>query len=263
MQKKNKEKMRFDFNELINTIKKLRSPEGCEWDKSQSSESLLPYLIEELYELIDSIDKKDIMNTKEELGDLLLHIIFQSEIAEENSYFNFNDVINDINEKLIKRHPHVFDKKQIKNSKNEKKNWETQKHIEKNRTSIIDGVPNILPSIIYAQRIQEKASFAGFDWENTEGVWEKINEEIKELKDAEIRGDQLKIQEEIGDLLFTIINLSRFMGISAENALRNSNKKFFIRFKLLEKQINIMDKTLNQLSKNQIDQVWENIKKKT
>ena len=255
--------MRVNINELIKTIKKLRSPDGCEWDKSQSSESLLPYLIEEVYELIDSIDKKDITNTKEELGDLLLHIIFQSEIAQENSYFNFNDVINDINKKLIKRHPHVFDKKQIKNSIEVKRNWESQKHIEKNRTSIIDGVPNILPSIIYSQRVQEKASFAGFDWENIEGVWGKINEEIRELKDAEKRGDQFKIQEEIGDLLFTVINLSRYMGVSAENALRNSNKKFITRFKLLERQVNLLDKPLNQLSENQINHIWDSIKKKT
>ena len=217
-----------NFEKLVQLVKILRSEDGCDWDKVQTSDSLIPYFIEEVYELIDSIDKKDHNNTKEELGDVMLHLVFQAQISNEKGSYTINDVIENINTKLIDRHPHVFNES-YKPSRT-KINWESQKHLEKKRESRLDGVPNILPSIIFSQRIQEKASLAGFDWDNIEDVWLKIDEEINELKIGEKKNDLDNIKEEIGDLLFTVINLSRHLGISAENALRKSNKKFIKRF---------------------------------
>ena len=250
-----------NFNSLINIVEKLRGPNGCDWDKAQTNESLVPYFIEEVYEMIDSIDNKDINNTKEELGDILLHIILQSQIFKEDKNFNLNDVIINISDKLINRHPGVFDKSNNVNDSNDKKNWELQKYKDKNRKSILDGVPNILPSIITAQRIQEKASMSGFDWQSVESVWEKFYEEINELKVAQESGIQEKMQEELGDVLFTIVNLSRFMNISSENALRKSNKKFIHRFKLLEKKVKELDKKINNVSFDKLNQIWEDVKK--
>ena len=250
-----------NFNSLINIIEKLRGPNGCDWDKAQTNQSLIPYFIEEVYEMVDSIDNKDINNTKEELGDILLHVVLQSEIYKEHGNFNLNDVIINISDKLIKRHPHVFNKSDRINNLGNKENWELQKYKDKNRNSILDGVPNILPSIITAQRIQEKASMNGFDWENIQSVWDKFNEEVNELKVAQESGVQENIQEELGDLLFTIINLSRFMNVSSENALRKSNKKFINRFKLLEKKVKSLDKKVNDLSIDELNQIWEEVKK--
>ena len=245
------DKLRSNFQNLISIVKKLRSPDGCDWDKSQTTNSLLPYFIEEFYELIDSIDKKDPENLKEELGDVMFHLIFQSQIATEQGLFTINDIIININKKLISRHPHVFSNLSQSNIDiSKKQNWEYQKHIEKRRTSRLDGVPNILPSIIFSQRIQEKASVAGFDWEDINEVWKKLNEEINELKSAQKENDIKRIQEEVGDLLFTVINLSRFFDISAENALRKSNKKFVKRFRLLEKEVSELNKNIDDISSN-------------
>jgi MazG family protein len=211
--------------------------------------------------MIDSIDKKDYENTKEELGDVMLHLIFQSQIAAEKEIFTINDVIESINKKLINRHPHVFAHIAQPNSGTTNRNWETQKYLEKDRDSRLDGVPNILPSIIFSQRIQEKASHAGFDWEGIDEVWEKLDEEINELRFAQKENDINKIREEIGDLLFTVINLSRFFGISAENALRGSNNKFIKRFQLLEKIIFDMNKNINDFPPNELDEIWKEAKK--
>ena len=249
------------FEKLVQLVKVLRSENGCDWDKVQTNESLIPYFIEEVYEMIDSIDNKNVNNTKEELGDILLHVVLQSEIFKEHRNFNLNDVIINISDKLIKRHPHVFQRSYKDNNLNDKENWEVQKYKDKNRNSILDGVPNILPSIIMAQRIQEKASMNGFDWQNIDSVWEKFYEEVNELKVAQESGIQEKMQEELGDVLFTIINLSRFMNISSENALRKSNKKFIHRFKSLEKKVKELDKKVNNVSIDTLNQIWEDVKK--
>jgi len=259
--KNNLEKqIKINFHELVKIIKKLRGLEGCDWDKIQTSDSLLPYFIEEIYELIDSIDKKDYENTKEELGDVMFHLIFQSQIAAEKGIFTINDVIESINKKLINRHPHVFAHLSQPNSGTTNRNWESQKHLEKDRDSRLDGVPNILPSIIFSQRIQEKASHAGFDWESIDEVWEKLDEEINELRFAQKENDIIKIHEELGDLLFTVINLSRFFGVSAENALRESNNKFVKRFQLLEKKISDLNKNIDDYSQNELDEIWKEVK---
>jgi len=255
------EQKKINFQNLIDIVKTLRSPEGCDWDKSQTAYSLLPYFIEEVYELIDSIDRKDYENLKEELGDVMFHLIFQSQIATEKGLFTINDILNNINKKLVSRHSHVFNDLSQSATIIDKQNWEDKKHIEKNRTSRLDGIPKILPSIIFSQRIQEKASFAGFDWENINEVWEKLNEEINELKSAQKEKDFNKIQEEIGDLLFTVINLSRFFDVSAENALRKSNRKFVQRFRLLEKKVSELNKNIDDISSNELDKLWSIVKK--
>ena len=249
-----------NFEKLVQLVKILRSEHGCDWDKVQTSDSLIPYFIEEVYELIDSIDKKDHKNTKEELGDVMLHLVFQAQISNEKGFYTINEVLENINSKLIDRHPHVFNESSQPTSA--KTNWESQKHLEKKRISKLDGVPSILPSIIISQRIQEKASLAGFDWDDIEDVWLKIDEEINELKIAKKKNDLDNIHEEIGDLLFTVINLSRHLGISAENALRKSNKKFIKRFQLLESEISDLNKTIDEYSTQDLNKLWDKIKSK-
>ena len=249
------------FENLVEIVKKLRSPSGCDWDKIQTRNSLIPYFIEEVYELIESIDKKDSKNIREELGDVLLHVIFQSQIASEKSDFDINEVINDINEKLIDRHPHVFAKTVLSNGKKSNELWEMQKHIKKGRKSRLDGVPKILPSIISAQRIQEKASSSGFEFEEIGQVWKKLDEEISEVKVAQKENNFKKIERELGDVLFSVINLCRFLNVSAENALRKSNKKFIKRFQLLEEKISNTGRAFEEYSQNELDGIWGQVKK--
>ena len=259
--KKNNNNKFSKFERLIELVQKLRSPDGCDWDKVQTRNSLIPYFIEEVYELIESIDKKDSINIREELGDVLLHVIFQSQIASEKSDFDINDVIDDINEKLIDRHPHVFEKPVLLSDKISNELWEEQKYKKKGRQSRLDGIPKILPSIISSQRIQEKASSYGFDFEKIGQVWEKLEEEISEVKFAQKEDDFKKIEGELGDLLFTVINLCRFFDVSAENALRKSNKKFIKRFQLLEKKVSNSDRGFEQYSQNELDGIWTKVKK--
>ena len=248
------------FRELNEIVKKLRNPGGCDWDRAQTANSLIPYFIEEVYELIDALDKKDSENIKEELGDVLLHIIFQSQIASEKNLFTIKDVINGINEKLIKRHPRVFNQSNFQNDINDEQNWEKEKQKNKNRKSRIDGVPKILPSIILAQRIQEKASTVGFDWYNVDQVWEKVEEELLEVKKAQKENDYNKIEEELGDLLFSVINLCRFFNVSGENALRKANKKFKKRFYLLESHLSKSDREIEDFSINELNEIWDLVK---
>jgi tetrapyrrole methylase family protein/MazG family protein len=249
------------LQELVNIVKTLRSPEGCEWDKAQTTSSLIPFFIEEVYELIEGIDNKDNKNIREELGDVLLHIVFQSQIASEEMDFNINNVIDDLNIKLIDRHPHIFKNLEEKTISSEMKSWEKQKQKQKGRISRLDGVPDILPSIVSSQRIQDKASSAGFDWDKTSEVWEKLDEELKELKEAQLQNNFDNVEEELGDVLFTIVNLSRFFGVSAENALRKSNKKFIQRFQLLEKKIIKSSRNIEDHSKKELNDIWDEVKK--
>ena len=251
-----------EFEELVKIISRLRQPDGCPWDHDQTSQSLIPFLIEETYELIESIDEKNWETVKEELGDVLLHIVFQASIADDNKQFKLEEVLKTVNEKLVKRHPHVFniDQGVINNDLN--KEWELSKHKEKGRESRLDGVPKDLPSIIKAQRLQQKASLAGFDWDKIELVWEKIHEEILELKEAEQQNNKDHIEEEIGDVLFSIVNLSRFLEISADNALRRTNRKFINRFKKVEKGIEGKGKVMEEATLEEMDIIWNQSKEK-
>tara|TARA_Y100000590_G_C15660718_1_gene992490 strand:- start:833 stop:1594 length:762 start_codon:yes stop_codon:yes gene_type:complete len=245
------------LEQLRSIVKKLRSPDGCDWDKEQTHESLTPYLLEEVYEVIEAIENKDFDLLKEELGDLLLHVVFQADLAEDNDKFNIEDSIDIINHKLISRHPHIFKNKNDKSW--DEGNWELQKQKEKKRDSILDGVPTNLPALLKARRIQEKASSVGFDWNNTERVMDKVDEEISELKEAIDKKEG--IEEELGDVLFTIVNLSRHLNINPDQSLRSSINKFMRRFKLIEKDLQSKKIDMKKLSLNELDEIWEENKK--
>ncbi len=258
MRKNSSEK---SFIKLMEIIEKLRGPDGCPWDREQTHESLLPYFIEEAYEVIEGVEAGDINSLKEELGDMLLHIVFQANIAEQNNEFTIEDSLNHVNEKLIRRHPHVFGDKKADAAFHAKQNWELQKHKEKKRESRLDGVPDSLPALTRAQRLQEKASYTGFDWEKIEDVWAKIHEEIQELKEAQENGDKAHIEEEIGDTIFSFVNLARFLNISAEAALRKTNRKFTTRFKAVEEELKKRGKDVEESNLDEMDEIWNMVKK--
>ena len=258
-----------ELNRLVNIVKKLRAPDGCDWDNIQTSKSLIPYLLEETYEVIEAIEKEDSQLLKEELGDLLLHIIFQAEIAEEKKNFQLSDSIKHVSDKLVDRHPHIFNDN--KDKAYEKGNWELSKQKEKNRKYILDGVPIDLPALTRARRIQEKAASVGFDWENIDQVFEKVHEEIDELKDAIKRNDSKNTFEEIGDSLFAIVNIARFLDYSKvedsdkleydpESALRFTIRKFESRFNQIEDRLKLKGKTLKESSLLELDEIWNAIK---
>ena len=248
------------FVDLVNIVEKLRSPEGCPWDKEQTHESLLPYFLEEAYEVIESVELKDWETLKEELGDVLLHILLQAKIADETNKFNISDSLEVINNKLVNRHPHVFGDDNIDASVEAKQNWEDIKHVEKKRKSRLDGVPNKLPALVRAQRLQEKASYAGFDHDNIEDAWEKLNEELNELKSAQEKRDIENIKEEIGDVLFSVVNLSRFFDIPAEDMLRKTNRKFITRFQAIERELKENGKKLEDSTLEEMEKIWEKSK---
>ena len=248
------------FVDLVNIVEKLRSPEGCPWDKEQTHESLLPYFLEEAYEVIESVELKDWETLKEELGDVLLHILLQAKIADETNKFNISDSLEGINNKLVNRHPHVFGDDNIDASVEAKQNWEDIKHVEKKRKSRLDGVPNKLPALVRAQRLQEKASYVGFDHDNIEDAWEKLNEELNELKSAQEKRDIENIKEEIGDVLFSVVNLSRFFNIPAEDMLRKTNRKFITRFQTIERELKEKGKKLENSNLEEMEKIWEKSK---
>ena len=197
---------------------------------------------------------------KEELGDVLLHVVFQADIAQKNGEFTIDDSLNIINEKLVRRHPHVFGDKKADAPFHAKQNWESAKHKEKKRDSRLDGVPESLPALTKAQRLQEKASYTGFDWEKIEQVWGKIDEELQELKEAQTNGIKKHIEEEIGDVIFSIVSLSRFLKISAESALRKTNRKFTRRFKAVEDELKNRGKTVEDSNLEEMDTIWNEVK---
>ena len=248
------------LSQLIEIVEKLRAPGGCPWDRDQTQASLLPYFLEEIYEVIESVEERNMELLKEELGDILLHVVFQASIGKENENFTLQDSLNYVNEKLIRRHPHVFADAKAEGPFHAKQNWEAAKHDEKKRESRLDGVPGTLPALTRSQRLQEKASYAGFDWKKVEQVWEKVHEEIGELKEAEEKGVAQQIEEEIGDTLFSIVNLSRFLGVSAETALRKTNRKFTARFSLVEEELKKRGKTVEDSSLEEMDEIWNVVK---
>ncbi len=258
--KMNRDKSLKHFLKLIEIVEKLRGPDGCPWDKEQTHESLLPYFLEETYEVIESVELKDWDTLKEELGDIMLHVLLQAQIATEKSKFSIEDTLENINKKLIKRHPHVFGNKKVNKSYQAKKNWEVIKHAEKKRLSRLDGVPKSLPALTRAQRLQQKASYAGFDWDNTEDIWKKIHEEINELKSAQETGNIENFKEEIGDVLFSVVNLSRFFDIPAEDMLRATNQKFTSRFQKIEEELKSKGKQLENSTLEEMDEIWEKSK---
>jgi tetrapyrrole methylase family protein/MazG family protein len=245
------------FLEIVEIMRNLRGEEGCPWDKEQDHKSLRRYLVEEAYEVIDAIDLKDDKALKEELGDLLLQIIFHAQIAEERKAFNISQVLEALAEKLKRRHPHVFGRENFSSSKEVLRNWEKLKGKEKEK-GILEGIPLSLPALVYAFELQERASRVGFDWVNVEDVWEKVKEEISELEEAvkERKG----VEHEIGDLLFSIVNLSRHLGVDPEITLKKACEKFQKRFALIEKEAEKKGKQVSELSLKEMDRVWEKSK---
>jgi len=227
-----------EFLKLVEIMRKLRGKKGCPWDRKQTHESIMPYLLEETYEAIEAINKKDNANLKEELGDILLQVIFHSQIASERHNFTIDDVLETINSKLITRHPHVFgNKKGLSKDWQVRDFWEKHKKEIKKRDSVIDGVPAALPALLRARRLVSKAQSTGFKWRTQAQILKKIDEELGEVRQALEKGRKKHMQEEIGDLLFAIVSLAYFHGINPENALQGTNDKFIKRFKLIEKDL--------------------------
>ena len=246
------------FSRLLDIMNDLR--EQCPWDKKQTFESLRTLTLEEAYELADAIADNDLEEVKKELGDLLLHIVFYSKLGAEIKVFDIADVANGICEKLISRHPHIYGDVQVENEEEVKQNWEKLK-LKEGKKSVLQGVPRGLSSVIKAQRIQEKAAGVGFEWEQTEHVINKVNEEWSEFEEEVQKGASSKMEEEFGDLLFSMINLSRFLKINPENALEATNKKFIKRFQYIEEQAQKMNTSLSAMSLEEMDQLWNEAKK--
>ncbi len=248
-----------DFSQLLTIMDELR--EKCPWDKKQTLHSLRHLTIEEVYELSDSILTNDTPNIKNELGDVLLHIVFYSKIASENKDFELQDVIDNVCQKLIRRHPHIYGDVKVETEEDVKRNWEKIKLTEKagKFEGVLSGVPNGLPAMVKAQRIQEKARGVGFDWENANQVWEKVEEEISEFR---FEADPEKKEKEFGDILFALINYARFQNIDPEAALEYTNKKFITRFEYIEKQAKVQNKNITELNLNEMDFFWNEAKTK-
>lgn len=249
-----------NFEELLNIIKTLRV--ACPWDKKQTMETLRPLTIEEVYELGDAILNNDMEEIKKELGDIIMHIIFYAQIAEEQSAFDIADVLYAICEKLKYRHPHIYGNMMVENADDVIKNWEQLKLKEKGRKhKVLEGVPTSLPALVKAYRIQDKARGIGFDWAHKEEVWNKVKEEIFEFEQEIKNANPQQMEEEFGDMLFAMINAARLYGINPENALENTNKKFIKRFSYIEDKANENGKKLNEMTLEEMDFYWEEAKR--
>jgi tetrapyrrole methylase family protein/MazG family protein len=253
----------MDLEELIKIMAALRGEKGCPWDKEQTRESLKPFIVEEAYEVLEAIDEKNPEAIKEELGDLLFQIVFQSRIAEEKGEFGISDVIASIAEKMTRRHPHVFGGAECRTSDEVIVNWEEHKKKEgKQRASILEGVPKQLPALLRAHRLQARASRAGFDWERAEDVLAKLDEEVSEFKEAVWMKKKDEIGDELGDILFVIVNISRFIGVNPEDALRKTISKFISRFRYIEMTAADLGKKLSDMSLAEMDALWDEAKRK-
>jgi len=263
--KDNNGRTSFPLDPTVEVMAKLRAPEGCPWDREQDHRSLTPYLLEETYEVLDALEHGDMYKFCEELGDLLLQIVFHAQIASEKGYFTMNDIVKSITEKMIRRHPHVFGNVSVENSSQVLENWEKIKQGEKdggNRAqSILDDIPRGLPALLKATKVQEKAARVGFDWPDYKGPWEKIKEEQDELLVACKAGDRSSIQHELGDLLFSVVNLSRFFQVNGEVALNNTVDKFIRRFRYIEQKVQEEGKRIEECSLEELDALWEKAKK--
>lgn len=265
--------MAYQIQDFVQLIAKLRDPNGgCPWDLKQNYQSMIPCLIEETYETVDAIEKNDVANLREELGDLLLQVVFFSQLATEEGKFTFDDVLNDVAEKIVRRHPHVFGDKSAANEEDALANWNAMKAQEKlalgeksavQNPSILDNVPQAFPALLRAEKLQKKCTKVGFDWNNVQDVIEKVEEEIQEVKQelACSQQDPRKINEEVGDLLFAMVNLSRHLKCNAEESLRQANNKFERRFRAVEQKLQSQNKTFEQSNLMEMDILWDEVKK--
>ena len=254
------------FKEFVEIVKRLRKE--CPWHREQTNDSIKSATIEEAYEVVEAIENKNYEDLSKELGDLLLHVVFHTVIAEETNQFTLDDVIKSITEKLIRRHPHVFGETQVKDSDEVKLNWENIKLLE-GRSSVLEGVPEQLPALQRAHRLQEKAAKVGFDWEKKEDVWKKVLEEIEEMHEADVKHQNSKdskqklheeLEDEIGDVFFALVNYARFLNVNPENALRKTNKKFINRFTYVEKKITESGRKMIDSNLTEMDKYWEESK---
>ena len=246
------------FERLVNIMNDLR--EQCPWDKKQTIQTLRQLTIEETYELTDAITDNDWKGIKEDLGDILLHIVFYAKIGAEQNQFTLDEVINGVCEKLIFRHPHIYGDVKVDNEEDVKRNWEKLK-LKEGKSSVLSGVPKTLPATVKAMRLQEKAKQVGFEWENKEQVWEKVEEEKAELFEAIASGNREHMEDELGDVFFSLINFARFLQLDAENALERTNKKFIHRFTKMEQAATGMGKALQDMTLEEMDAIWNKIKK--
>ncbi|MBL7695892.1 MAG: nucleoside triphosphate pyrophosphohydrolase [Ferruginibacter sp.] len=246
------------FLRLVTIMDELR--EQCPWDKKQTIHTLRQLTIEETYELADAISESDWKSIKEELGDLMLHLVFYARIGAEQQQFTLDEVINGVCEKLIARHPHIYGDTRVSNEDDVKRNWEKLK-LKEGKKSVLGGVPQSLPSMVKAMRLQEKAKQVGFEWDNKEQVWDKVEEEKKELFEAIESGDTGRMEDELGDVFFSLVNFARFLRIDAENALERTNKKFIRRFTQMEAEALKTGKPLQDMTLEEMDSIWNSIKK--
>ncbi|WP_439238854.1 nucleoside triphosphate pyrophosphohydrolase [Lonepinella sp. BR2919] len=260
--------MRHSIHNFIQLIAKLRDPNGgCPWDLKQNYRSMIPCLIEETYETVDAIEKNDDTNLREELGDLLLQVVFFSQLAKEDGKFTFDDVVDEVANKIIRRHPHVFGDKSANNEQEALTNWNAMKAQEKvpqnAPQSILDHIPHAFPALLRAEKLQKKCANVGFDWTDINDVLNKVQEELEEVKQElnQPQLDQAKIQEEMGDLLFATVNLSRHLKCNAEESLRQANHKFERRFRAVENKLQQQDKTFEQSNLIEMDILWDEVKK--
>ena len=252
------------IDRLLEIMRRLRAEGGCPWDREQNLQSLKQYLVEESYEVLDAIDSNDRGMLAEELGDLLLQVVFQAQICSEEGSFTFDDVARSISEKLIRRHPHVFGEVKVSDSSDVIRNWEAIKQTEKQSgspRSVVDGVPRHLPALHKAQQVQKRAARVGFDWETAHQVVDKIDEEIREVKAAMASGCSDDVREEIGDLLFAVVNLSRFLGHNAEEALNETIAKFTRRFQEIEKRLHEQGRKVTDCKLPELDRIWNDVKR--
>ncbi len=257
--------MTDNLNKLVDLMARLRGPDGCPWDRKQTTESLKPFLIEECYEVVDALEEGNPDKIREELGDLLFQIIFHARIAEEKGSFSIQDVIATNIEKMIRRHPHVFGEEKLTTDKEVLANWEEIKKKEKGyeeRKSILEGVPRSMPSLIRAHRLQERAARVGFDWKHLQETLPKLDEEISEFKESLKTENAEKIEEELGDIFFMLVNISRFLEVDPEEALRKTISKFIRRFRYIEEIAADAGKSLNDMSLDEMERLWQEAKGK-
>jgi MazG family protein len=258
-----KEESMQEFDRLVHIVDRLRDPEsGCPWDLKQTPESLIPNFIEELYECVEAIEAGDHDDLREELGDLLLHIVMQVRIARENDRFNFEEVLQGIGDKLVRRHPHIFGDINLTDAGEVKMHWERLKQKEKTtRESVIDGIPRSMPALIVAQRTQEKAASVGFDWPGPEPVLDKLHEEVAEFEAAFRDNDKEAVAEELGDLFFTLVNMSRKLGLDSEAVMKKATDKFSTRFRAVERVCRENRDDIHECTLEKLDAIWETVKK--
>jgi len=248
------------FDDLIDIMARLRGIDGCPWDRRQTRETLRPFLVEETYEILEALDRGDDQGLREELGDLLFHIIFMARIAHEEGAFDIDDVISGVAEKMVRRHPHVFGNAEVSGPHEVEANWAKLKAEEKPRGSLMEGIPQHLPALMRAYRLTQRASKVGFDWEDKGQVWEKLEEELKEFQEALIEGHKQELREELGDILFTLVNLARFVDVDPEDALRRVTNKFVERFHYIEKRLHEEGKDPQEATLDEMDVLWEESK---